>query len=115
MKAIKTNATWTDAPSSGHWAVKLATVNAGSKDAVTLLLVDDGTDLKVIAKLDAHEKSWVLLLQVTLALATKNIGVECSGSKSKQASRWVRSLPVSWRLVRNRKHQSRWETFVLSR
>lgn len=114
MKATETNATWTDAPSSGHWAVKLATVNAGSKDAVTLLLVDEGTDLKVIAKLDAHEKSWVLLLQVMRALATKNIGAGYSVSKSKRVARWVRSIRVSRLLVSNLKHPSRWETFVLS-
>jgi UDP-N-acetyl-D-mannosaminuronic acid transferase (WecB/TagA/CpsF family) len=115
VKATKTNATRTDAPSSELWDVKLVTVNAESKDAVTLLLAENATDLKVIAKLAAPERNWVLLLQVTRALATKNIGVAYSVSKSKRALRWVRSLHVSWLLVRNLKHPKRWETFALSR
>lgn len=115
MKATKTNATSKAAQSLALWDVKLVTVDDGSKGAVTLLLVESGTDLKVIAKLAAPERNLVLLLQVTRALATKNTGVACSVSKSKRAARWVRSLRVSWLLVRNLKHPSRWETFVLSR
>ena len=114
MKAIKTNATLKAAQSLALWDVKLVTVDAGSKGAVTLLLVENGTDLKVIAKLAAPERNWVLLLQVMRALGTRNTGVACSVSKSKRAARLVRSLHVSYLLVRNLKHPSRWETFVLS-
>lgn len=115
MRVIETNATRRAAPSTELWGVRLVTVTAGSKDAVTLLLAENETELKVIAKLAAPEKNWVLLLQVMLALGTKNIGVGYSVSRSKRALRWVRSLRVSWRLVRNLKHPSRWETFALSR
>ena len=80
-----------------------------------LLLAENGTELKVIARLAAPERSLGLLRQVTRALATKNIGVVYSVSKSKQAAKWVRSLRVSWLLVRNLKHPNRWETFVLLR
>ena len=115
MKATKTNATRKDALSSELWDVRIVTVNGGSEDAVTLLLAANATELKVIARLAAPERNLVLLLQVMRALATKNIGVACSVSKSKRAVRWVRSLRVSMRLVRNLKHRSRWETYVLSR
>jgi len=100
--------------SSELWDVRIVTVDGGSKDAVTLLLAANGTELKVITRLASPERNLVLLLQVTRALATKNIGAACFVSKSKQAAKWLRSLRVSWLLVRNLKHRNRWETFVLS-
>ena len=115
MKATKRNALRKDALSSGLWDVRIVTVDGGSEGAVTLLLAENGTELKVIARLAAPERSLGLLRQVTRALATKNIGVVYSVSKSKQAAKWVRSLRVSWLLVRNLKHPNRWETFVLLR
>jgi len=115
VKATRRNATRMAAPSSALWDVRIVTVDAESKDAVTLLLAENGTELKVIAKLVKPERNWVLLLQVTRALATKNIGVACSVSKLKQVARWGRSLRVSWLLVHNLRHPNRWETFALSR
>lgn len=115
VKATKTNATLTDAPNTELWDVRIVTVNAESKAVATLLLAEKETELKVIAKLDAQGRSWVLLPQVMLALATKNIGVECSGLKSKRAARLVRLLHVSLRLVHSHRHRKRWEMFVLSR
>lgn len=115
MKATKSNARSTDAPDLELWDVKAVTVNDGSRDVAILLLVEDGTALRVIAKLDVQGRSWVLLRQVTRALAMRNIGVECSVSKSKQVFRLVRLVRVSLRLVRSLKHPKRWEMFVLSR
>lgn len=115
VKATKTNATLTDAPNTELWDVRIVTVNAESKAVATLLLAENGTELKVIAKLDAQGRSWVLLPQVMLALATKNIGVEFSGLKSKRVARLVRLLHVSLRLVHSHRHRKRWEMFVLSR
>jgi hypothetical protein len=115
VKATKRNATLTVVPGSELWDVRIVTVDGGSEGAVTLLLAENGTELKVIARLAAPERSLGLLRQVTRALATKNIGVAYSVSKSKQVAKWGRSLRVSWLLVRNLKHPNRWETFVLSR
>ena len=115
MKATETNAQLMDAPSLELWDVKLVTVSDGSKDVTTLLLAENAHELKVIAKLDALGRSWVLVRQVMQALAMKNIGAGCSASKLKPVRRWVQSLLVSTRLVYNLKHRSRWVTYDLSR
>ena len=54
MKDAKTSARSLDALSSELWDVKAVTVNDGSRDVATLLLVEEGTALRVIAKLDVH-------------------------------------------------------------
>ena len=115
VKATKKNATPMAVPGSELWAVRIVTVKGGPEGAVTLLLAEKGTELKAIAKLDAPGKNLVSLLQVMRGLATKNIGVGCSVSKSKRVARWVQSLRVSWLLVRSLKPQDRSEMFVLSR
>ena len=115
MKATKKNVLSMDALSSGLLDVKLVTVSDGSKDVTTLLLVESGHELKVIAKLDVLGKNLDSVRQVMQALDTKNIGAECFGSKLKRAHRWVRSLLVSTRLVYNLKHRSRWVTYDLLR
>ena len=61
MKDAKTSARSLDALSSELWDVKAVTVNDGSRDVATLLLVEEGTALRVIAKLDVQGRNWVLL------------------------------------------------------
>jgi hypothetical protein len=115
VKDAKTSARSLDALSSELWDVKAVTVNDGSRDVATLLLVEEGTALRVIAKLDVQGRNWVLLRQVMQALAMRNIGAGCFVSKSKRVARWVRLLHVSMLLVRSLKHPKRWEMSVLSR
>lgn len=94
-----------DAPSLERLGVKVVMVSEGSLDAEILLLEAKETEPKVIARLDVHERSWVLLQQAMQAVVTRNIGEDSLELKSRQVHKLARLLLALTLLNHNLKRQ----------
>jgi hypothetical protein len=99
-----------DAPSLERLGVQVVMVSEGLQDVEILLLEAKETEQRVIARLDAQEKSWVLLQQEMQALDMRNTGLVSSELKLKQVLKSVQLLLGLILLNHSLKHQKRWVT-----
>lgn len=113
--ATKSAASIPDARSLGYWGVLVVTVDDGSGGVETLLLGANGTELRVITRLEELERNSAFTYLATWVRAMRSILVGRSGSKRKPVLKSDPSLRGSSLRELNQTLQKLSGTFARSR